>query len=390
MENKDQRGLSVSEVKKDYEDGGFIRTWSIHIPEETGDEVKKTLDSNWINTGKREKEFRDKIKVRFGAKHVAACNSGTSALKIALSALGVGEGDEVVSTPFTFIATNTSILEVGATPVFADINYDTLNICPKSIEEKITSKTKAIMVVHYGGLPVDLDEIRAIAKKYNLPVIEDSAHAMGSKYKGDHIGAKGDIITFSFQVVKIVTCGDGGIICTPDENYYKLLKEYTWYGIDRETKIADPLDPLPKDITKLGFKSNMNDITATIGCVAMDHLDEQLKYRKYVGERYRNELQGLKKLKLLRVSEYVEPNYQIFPVHIEGRERFANFMFENGIQVNVNNRRNDKYTIFGGIRSDLPNTEKADADVILLPCHGDLSENDVTKIIMKIKEFDEI
>ena len=389
MQNQtvDQRGQKIDQIK-DYETNGFIRTWSIHIPEETVLELKKTLDSTWINTGKKEKEFRQKICTQFGAKYAVACNSGTSALKAALISLGIGPGDEVVSTPFTFIATNTSILEVGATPVFADIDYDTLNITPESIRERITDKTKAIIVVHYGGVPCEMDEIREIGKEFNLPIIEDSAHAMGSKYKGVNIGAEGDIITFSFQVVKIVTCGDGGIICTPNPEYYKKLKETVWYGVDRETKIADPLDPLPNDIVRLGYKMNMNDITATIGCVAMDHLDEQLAKRKIVGERYRNELKDLKKLKLIKIPDYVEPNYQIFPVHIEDREKFANYMFSNGIQVNVNNRRNDKSTIFGGPKDYLINTAKCDEDVILLPCHGDLSNDDVSKIIESIKVFD--
>lgn len=385
----DQRGQKIDHIK-DYETDGFIRTWSIHIPEETVLELKKTLDSKWINTGKKEKEFRQKICDQFGAKYAVACNNGTSALKAALSSLGVGPGDEVVSTPFTFIATNTSILEVGATPVFADIDYDTLNIDPKSIRERITDKTKAIIVVHYGGVPCEMDEIRAIGKEFSLPIIEDSCHAMGSKYKGVNIGAEGDIITFSFQVVKIVTCGDGGIICTPNPDYYKKLKEAVWYGIDRETKIADPLDPLPNDITKLGFKMNMNDITATMGCVAMDHLEEQILIRKNIGERYRNELSNLKKLTLIKIPDYVEPNYQIFPIHIQNREEFANYMFSNGIQVNVNNRRNDKYSIFGGKRDYLVNTAKCDEDVILLPCHGDLTNNDVTRIINTIKDFDKL
>lgn len=385
----DQRGQRIDHIK-DYETNGFIRTWSIHVPDETVSELKKTLDSTWINTGKKEKEFRQKICDQFGSKYAVACNNGTSALKAALTTLGVGYGDEVVTTPFTFIATNTSILEVGAIPVFADIVYDTLNIDPKSIREKITEKTKAIIVVHYGGLPCEMDEIREIGKEFNLPIIEDSCHAMGSKYKGVNIGAEGDIITFSFQVVKIVTCGDGGIICTPNPEYYKKLKETVWYGVDRETKIADPLDPLPNDITSLGFKMNMNDITATIGCVAMDHLSEQLLKRKYIGERYREELNGLKKLKLIKFPDYVEPNYQIFPVHIQDREKFANFMFSKGIQVNVNNRRNDKYTIFGGIQEYLVNTAKCDEDVILLPCHGDLSNEDVSNIINTIKEFDKL
>jgi len=377
-------------MKKDFERDDVIRTWSVYVPEETGDELQKTFNTTWLNTGKKEKEFREKIKQHFNAKHAVACNSGTAALKIALKTLGIGPGDEVVSTPYTFIATNTSILEVGATPVFADIDYGTLNINPKSIDEKITPRTKAIMVVHYGGCPVELDEIRAIAKKHNLPVIEDSAHAMGSKYKGDNIGSKGDIITFSFQVVKIVTCGDGGVICTPNDNYYKKLKEFAWYGIDREDKTLNVLDPLPDDITNLGYKANMNDITATIGCVALDHLNEQLEKRQVIGKYYREHLKDVKGVKLMEYPDYVLPNYQIFPIHVENRTAFAEFMLSNNIQVNVNNRRNDKYSIFGGIQPELVNTAKADLDTILLPCHRNLSMADLERIVGKIKEFSEL
>ena len=373
--------------KKDFESSGPIRTWSVYVPEETSEELKKLFDTTWLNTGVKEREFREKIKEHFNVKYAVACNSGTAALKIALKTLGVGPGDEVVSTPYTFIATNTSILEVGATPVFADIDYGTLNISPDSIRTKITDKTKAIMVVHYGGIPVELDEIRAIGKEFNLPIIEDSAHAMGSKYKGDNIGSKGDIITFSFQVVKIVTCGDGGVICTPNEKYYKELKEYTWYGIDREEKTFNVLDPLPNDILKLGYKANMNDITATIGCVALDHLDKQLERRQEIGLFYRKNLKDVKGLKLLEYPNHTLPNYQIFPIHIEKRSEFAEFMLSNNIQVNVNNRRNDKYAIFGGIQPSLVNTAKADLDTILLPCHARLSLDDLERIVDKIKEF---
>jgi len=376
--------------QKDYENTDLIRTWSVFVAPETGVEIQKTLDSTWLNTGKKEKEFREKVKKRFNAKYVVACNSGTSALKIALSTLGVGLGDEVVSTPYTFIATNTSILEVGAKPVFADIDYGTLNISPDSIRRKITSKTKAIMVVHYAGLPVELDDIRQIGREYGLPIIEDSAHAMGSQYKGDVIGSKGDLITFSFQSVKIVTCGDGGVILTPKEEYYKGLKEYTWFGVDREEKTINVLDPLCEDITKLGYKANMNDITATMACVAMDHLDEQLNKRQQIGNFYRDELLGLHKLKLIEFPDYSYPNYQIFPIHIQNRLMFAQFMFDNGIQVNVNNRRNDKYSIFGGIQTDLPNTTRADEDTILLPCHKDLTLGDLEYIVSKIKEYDKL
>ena len=367
----------------------IIRCWSVHVPDEAGEEVAKTLKSKWINTGKKEAEFREKVRARFNAPYAAACMSGTAALKIALKALGVGPGDEVVSTPFTFIATNTSILEVGAKPVFADIQYDTLNIDPKSVEEKITDKTKAIMCVHYAGNPVDMDELREVADRHGLPIIEDSAHAMACEYKGQPIGSFGDVATFSFQCVKIVTCGDGGVITTTNEALYKKIRKQSWYGIDREAKKTSILDPLPVPPEGLGFKSNMNDITATLGCVAMDHLDDVLARRRVMGERYRRELSGLKKVKLLNYRDHWTPNYQIFPIHVQEREKFAHFMWDRNIQVNINNRRNDIYEMFGGL-CDLPNLKRVDEDVILIPLHADLTDDDLTRIISTIKEYDEV
>tara|TARA_Y100000593_G_scaffold95019_1_gene198408 strand:- start:12886 stop:14010 length:1125 start_codon:yes stop_codon:yes gene_type:complete len=371
---------------KDFEMGEEIRCWGVCIPDNAAEEVAKTLESTWINTGKKEKEFRNKICERFQAPYAIACMSGTAALKIALRALGVGPGDEVVSTPFTFIATNTAILEVGAKPVFADIQYDTLNIDPNSVEQKITEKTKAIMCVHYAGNPVDLDELRAVAQRHNLPIIEDSAHAMTSEYKGQPIGSTGDIATFSFQCVKIVTCGDGGVVTTTNEDIYQKLKKQTWYGIDRETKKTDKLDPLPAPPHGLGFKSNMNDITATLACAAIDYIDVPLRRRQEIGELYRSELANLEKIKLINYKNYWKPNYQIFPIHVENRQQFAEYMWNLGIQVNVNNRRNDIYEIFGGL-CDLPNTKRADEDVILLPLHSDLTDAQVQRIIEAVKQF---
>ena len=375
-------------ANKDYQFGKEIRCWGVCIPDRAIEEVVRTLKSTWINTGKKEKEFREKICDRFEAPYAVACNSGTSALKAGLSALGVGYGDEVVSTPFTFMATNTSILELGAKPVFADIQYDTLNIDPKSVEEKITSKTKAIICVHFGGNPVDLDELREVASKHNLPIIEDSAHAMGSEYKGKPIGSTGDIITFSFQSIKIVTCGDGGVITTTDPNLYKKLKEKVWYGVDRDVKKSGYfLDPIPYYPQELGFKMNMNDITATLACEAMNYLDTALERRIEVGERYRKEFSNLSKITLMNYKDDRKQNYQIFPVHAKYRDEFSRFMWDNDIQIHINNKRNDAYPIFGGL-CDLPNLARADETAILLPIHSELTDTDVDKIIDKVKEYD--
>jgi perosamine synthetase len=374
-------------MKKDFEFGEEIRTWGTYIPKEAYREIKKILASKWLNTGKQENLFRKKMSAKFNLPYAVACSNGTAALRASMAALGIGLGDEVVTTPYTFIATNTSILEQGAIPVFADINYDTLNIDPVSITEKITKKTKAIMCVHYGGNPCAMDDIRYIGKHYNLPIIEDSAHALGSKYKGDYIGSKGDIITFSFQVVKIITCGDGGMIATTNEEIYNKLTKLVWYGINRDEKTTNLIDPLPDNIDMLGFKYNMNDIIATLGIVGIDNFDIPHGRRKEIGEIYRTELASCRKIHLLTYPKENTPNYQIFPIHVDDRMNFALYMRERGIMVNVNNRRNDRYAIFGGL-CYLPNTERVDNDTILIPIHADLNDRDVDRIITTILEYD--
>lgn len=375
--------------KKDYElNSNIINTWSTFIPEEAITEVAKTLRSKWINTGKKEKELREKACQKWNFPFCVAVNNGTAALRASLAILGVGVGDEVISTPFTFIATNTAILEQGAKPIFADIKYDDLNMDPKSIEKKITPKTKAIMIVHYGGNPVDLDEIRQIGKKYNLPIIEDAAHSLGSKYKGKYIGATGELVCFSLQVVKIVTSGDGGLIATSNKDYYQKLKKIVWYGIDRDKKKTNLLDPLPENFLGdiLGFKYNMNDIIATLGCAGINHFDEAMKKRRTIGERYRKELTDCPKIKLMKYYDDRSPNYQIFPIHVENRTSFAKYLREYNIRLNINNRRNDIYPMFGGLRKDLSITTKADTDVVLLPIHADLTDEQVSFIIKKVQE----
>jgi perosamine synthetase len=376
---------------KDYELAeSVIRAWSTYVPEATAEAVAEVLATGWINTGKQEKALRREFGRRFDAERVVACINGTAALKTAYAAIGIGPGDEVISTPYTFIATNTAILELGATPVFADIQYDTLNIDPASVEAKITDRTRAIVCVHFGGYPCDLEELREIGRRHGLPLVEDSAHALGSKYRGDYIGSRGDYVTFSLQAVKIVTSGDGGLITTDSDESYEKLKRLVWYGIDRDEKTNNLLDPLPDEIDLLGFKHNMNDITATVGLVGLRHFDVPAARRREVGERYRSELAGLERLRLLDWRDDREPNYQIFPVHVEKREAFARFMRERGIMVNVNNRRNDRYAIFGSGPRDLPSVARAEEDTILLPIHYDLTDDDVERIIAAVREYDAV
>jgi len=362
----------------------MIPLFSPFIPSETGDAVKEVIDSGWINTGPNEKLFRERLQEKFGFPYCVATNNCTGALRASLAALGVTRGDEVITTPWTMIATNTVILEQGATPVFADIEYDTLNIDSESVAQKITGKTKAIMCVHYAGAPSKLDTLRKIAKADGLTVIEDAAQALGAKYNGDYVGSSGKLVNFSFQAIKTITSGDGGAIATDDEELYEALQTRVWFGIDKKRRQKTALGPLPHDVEVLGFKYNMNDITAAMGLVGLNHFDEALKKRTKVARHYYDELQRLNDITLLNYPTNVTPAYWMFPIHVKHRLHFAKYMRRSGIEVSVHYPRNDGYSIFGG-KQDLPTTEKVDADVIHIPIHANLTEDQVAYVIDVIR-----
>lgn len=365
----------------------FIPLWSSFVPKDAIDEVRQVFESGWLNTGEKEKSFRETFKEKFGVPYCVATNNGTASLKIGLAAIGICPGDEVISTPYTFIATNTSILEMRAKPVFADIDYDTLNMDPNTIEELITDKTKAIICVHYGGNPCDMDKIRKIGKEHDIPIIEDAAHALGSKYKGHYIGSEGDIAAFSLQAIKVITCGDGGLVTTTKEKYYNELKKYVWYGIDRDSRDPESIDPLPERIDVLGFKANLNDVAAAIGLAGLRHIDEALARRREIGKIYREEFEVCEKLKSMHYDAANLPNFQLFPIHVKERDKFAAHMKAQNIKVGLNNRRNDRYSIFGGLRN-LPMAGKADNDTIIIPIHMNLTDEDVQRVVRAVKEFD--
>lgn len=373
-------------MKKDYELGDEIRCWGVNIPNDVHLKLKETFDSGWINTGPRELEFRNLLKKRFSGNYATACMSGTAALNLALAAAGVSEGDEVVSTPYSWLATNTVILERGARPVFADIRYDDWNINAEDVERKITNKTKAIIGVHFAGNPFDLEKMRSLASHYNIPLIEDCAHAMGSWYHGHPIGHGSEYACFSFQCVKIVTCGDGGAVLTSSEEIYDKVQRLCWYGIDKSKKRLEFIDPVPHYPDEIGFKYNMNDITATMAVAAMGALDSALEKRAHIAQLYNEKLSKLEVIKPAVRDHNNVPNYQIYPVHVKDRELLAKIMLEDDIHLTVNNRRNDLYPVFGGLQ-DLPSTAKCDSDSILLPLHLGLSDNHISRIFERIDAY---
>jgi dTDP-4-amino-4,6-dideoxygalactose transaminase len=249
------------------------------IDEETITAVGEVLRSGWITTGPKNQAFEALLSAYFGGRPVRTFNSGTCTMEIALRIAGVKPGDEVITTPISWVATANVIIEVGATPVFADIDPVTRNIDLDKVEAAITPRTRAIIPVYLSGLPVDMDRLYAIAKKHNLRVVEDAAQALGSRWNGKPIGSFGDFVSFSFQANKNITTGEGGCLVLNNLEEARLAEKYRLQGVSRSG-----VDGIDVDV--LGGKYNMSDIMATIGLGQMKHLDKLTAHRAMLAQHY--------------------------------------------------------------------------------------------------------
>lgn len=380
----------------------LIPLFSVHIPKNASKEVSKVIESGDINRGDKVKEFEDLFCQMFGCDYALAVNSCTSALRLAYSLIdrrdkngrrNIFPRDKVVTTPYTMVATNTAMMEEGFQPRFADIQYDTANIDPIDIKRKIDESTKAISVVHYAGYLCDWRDVEEICRQHELLLIEDCAHALGASWYGTDIASLqseciSNIKCFSFQAIKhITTCGDGGMFVTSEKGLYEEAKTKAWFGIDKDKRVDSVLGKYPEDITELGFKMRMNDISATMGIEGLKEFDKIFSRRAKTACTYMEELNNIKDIKLMDYNKprRIHANW-LFPIHVNRRERFAYEMRKKGIEVAVHNWRNDYYTVFGG-RENLPNTERVNNDLIHIPLHAELTDEEVNYIIETIKSL---
>ncbi|MBU1006791.1 MAG: DegT/DnrJ/EryC1/StrS family aminotransferase [Candidatus Omnitrophica bacterium] len=353
-----------------------------YISEKVSDAVVEVLKTRWIGQGPKVEEAERKFKKILNVPFPVTVNSCTSALHLALIMSGVGKDDEVITTPMTCSATNIPILYCGGKAVFADIKKDTMNIDPSSIREKITDRTKAILVVHWAGYPCDMDEILAIARERNISVIEDAAHALGAKYKGRPVGSLGDFTCFSFQAIKQITSGDGGLLTVLNKENYDRAKLLRWYGIDR----AFQGDIYWKyQIKEVGYKYHMNDIAAAMLIVQLDDLAKILKRRKEIADKYHEGLKGIDGLRLLSRSKEKESGNWLFTVQARDRKGFTKKLLDNGVESHMVHVRCDIYPIFGGKRLDLPVMNEVEPGYVSIPLHNKLTDEDVDKVIKTIK-----
>ncbi|HAH32823.1 MAG TPA: DegT/DnrJ/EryC1/StrS aminotransferase [Elusimicrobia bacterium] len=364
--------------------GLTIPIFNTYISPAAADEVAKVLQSTFLSEGSIVKAFESRLAAELGLLNPVAVNSGTSALHLALVLVGIAPGDEVICPAQTFIATALTIMQERAVPVFADINYGTGNIDPRSIAEKITPKTRAIMAVHWGGYPCDMDEICAIAKKHGLAVIEDAAHAPGASYKGRAIGAISDFTCFSFQAIKHITTGDGGAVCCRDENNARSAFAKRWFGIDRFNSRPSVLGERQYNVSAVGYKYHLNDYAAALGLANLSGFKERMARRRAIAARYRKQLGGVPGIRLFSETPDRESAYWLFGLHVERRLDFVRALLERGVTASVIHQRIDRNSVFGGLRGDLSDQARFDETQINIPIHDALTEEQAEHIIKSV------
>ena len=356
-----------------------------HIAPEAVERVRAVLESGWVGEGEVVKEFEAALADMLGLANPVTLNSGTAALHLALFLAGVGPGDEVVIPPQTFVATGMAVLMQGAAPVFADIDPETGNMSPDSFSEKVTVRTKAVIPVHWGGLPCDLDPITAVAAEHGITVIEDAAHALGATYKGRPIGSISRFTAFSFQAIKHLTTGDGGALCCIAPEDADQARSARWFGIDRASVTRSVVGDRQFEIDAPGFKYHMNNLAAAIGLGNLSDLQARLDRRKETGARYRAELADVPGLALPRLDDGYGHAYWLFTVTVDDRETFALAMRSRRVPTSVVDTRIDAHPVFGGLCSDLPGASWFDARQIALPVHEALTEDDIGRIVAAVQ-----
>ena len=360
--------------------------FQVNISSQAIESATEVLQSGWISEVCKVKEFEAALSARLGLCKPVAVNSGTSALNLALAVAHVGPEDEVILPAQTFVATGTVVLSKQAKPVFADIQCNTGNICPKSISEKITERTKAIIPVHWGGYPCDLDEINDLAKRHNLIVIEDAAHALGARYKGKPIGSISRFTAFSFQAIKHLTTGDGGVLCCLDEEDHSSALNRRWFGIDRTNDQPSILGEREYDIKEVGYNYHMNNLAAAVGLGNLEDFPSNLVRRREIAKLYRGKLKDVPGLQLLDYEDDRDSAYWLFTVLVERREDFIRALKSKSVPTSVVHLRIDKNSVFGGQTPDLPNQERFNEMQVAIPLHSALTDEDVNLTIKTIKE----
>ncbi|MCY6353993.1 UDP-4-amino-4,6-dideoxy-N-acetyl-beta-L-altrosamine transaminase [Clostridium sp. ZS2-4] len=367
-----------------------------HIDDEDIQSVVDVLKGDYLTTGPKVREFEKKVADYVGAKYAVAVSNGTAALHMACFAAGIEEGDEVIVSPVTFAASANCVLYCGGTPVFADIDPKTYNIDPKEIEKKITDKTKAIIPVDFTGQSVDMDEIRKIAHRNNLIIIEDGAHALGSEYKGKKVGTGAHMTEFSFHPVKPVTSGEGGMIVTDHEELYKKMLLFRTHGITRNEELLTHNEGLwYYEQVDLGYNYRITDIQCALGCSQMNKLDKFINKRREIVNMYNEAFKDMDEVITPFEACYSNSGWHLYVIKLNlekftctRKEVFEALQAEN-IGVNVHYLpvyMHPYYQKLGYKKGLCPNAEDLYERMITLPLFPGMEHKDVLDVINAVKK----
>jgi perosamine synthetase len=342
--------------------------------------LEEVLYSGYIAQGEVVDKFEQELKNYIGNKYCLTVNSGSSALHIALILAGVKPGDEVISTPITAEPTNTVIAQTGAKIVWADIDLNTGNLSPEDVEKRITSKTKAIMVVDYAGMPVDIEKFQEIEKKYGIPIIEDGAHAFGASYQGKKIGNHFKYTVFSFQAIKHLTTIDGGMLAIKSAKEFEKAKLIRWFGISKSVSRQD------NDISIQGYKYHMNNVNATVGLVQLETIKPLIDSYIQNGRFYDEALKGVDNIELMKYYSDSLPSYWLYTLKVKNKSAFIRRMTGRGIMASDLHKRNDRHSIFKASLAKLPNVDRFEKECVHIPCGWWVGKEDRSYIVETIKQ----
>ena len=361
----------------------MIPLFKVFMAPEVIKPLEEVLFSGYVTQGPKVEEFEAKLAAFFGNPYVVTVNSGTTALHLALDLIGVGTGDEVITTPMTCTATNWPILAHGATIVWADIDPETGNIDPESIKNRLSPKTKAVMAVDWGGYPCDIDRIKKMVG--NIPVIEDAAHALGAMYKGKMVGRSADYTCFSFQAIKHLTTVDGGALLVKTKKDYRKAVLLRYFGIDRKKRSKDYR--IEKDISMWGYKFHMNDVGATIGLANFAHTKEILAKHRDNAAFYREAFADIGWISLLREDKGYVSSSWLYTMKVKNATLFMEYMKERGVMVSKVHRRNDTHPVTRQFKRPLPNVDLFYKEMVCIPVGWWVTKEDREYITGRVRSF---
>lgn len=380
------------------ENENFITFGAPKIEQSEIDEVVDCLKSGWLGTGPKVARFEEAFRDYKGISHVTALNSCTAALHLSLKSLGLKPGDEVITTAMTFCATVNAIIHVGAVPVLADVELGTMNIDPVQIEKKITPRTKAIVIVHFAGRPCNMDAIMEIARRHNIGLVEDCAHAIETTYKGKHAGTFGEFGCFSFYVTKNVTTGEGGmVICRCQEDINK-IKVLGLHGMSKDAwKRFSDEGYKHYYVMDAGFKYNMMDIQAALGIHQLKRVEENWQKRKEIWQKYQESFQDLPIVLPTKPEPNTKHAYHLFPILIDekrariSRDAFLNVMNSEGVGTGVHYLSIPEHPfyqkIYGWIPEDYSNALEIGRQTVSLPLSAKLTHDEVERVVSTVRKI---